>query len=97
MGMMKEEHDIKIWEIEGTLDQSDIEYLSGCTAKVVPEYETIKLHDGSGRTWQYTGRHTPCWSITTQTAEQESAVLLKYSDRVYLRHVVHMTSACFPC
>lgn len=95
---MKKEHDIKVWEIEGTLERADIEYLSGCTAKVVaPEYETVTLHDESGRTWQYTGRQTLCWSITTQTAKQESALLLKYSDRVRLRHVVHMTSACFPC
>lgn len=96
--MMKEEHDIKVWNIEGTLDRADLEYLSGCTAKVIaPEYETFEIDDGMGRRVRVAGRHNPYWSIMTQTAEQESAVLLKYSERVQLRHVVHMSSASFPC
>lgn len=86
---------LKTWELSGELSAQDVEYIRSCTVKFTSgETEIETLIGANGQTWKYAGYSRPA-IIMTQTADQESALVLKYSGRLVLRHAVHISSASF--
>lgn len=88
---MSEQYTLKTWVLDGPITRLDYEYLLGCTLNFkVAQRELIDVHTTTGKV-QVAGHLKPT-EVVTQTVDQESALLLKYSSRVHLKSTVEFYS-----
>lgn len=88
--MIVENGNVKIWRIDGWLDNSECKYLRTFTIKIIPgETASMPLYNGSHS--HFTIR-PPSVEVTTTTEKEELALKLKFSDRMYLTHSINYYS-----
>lgn len=75
---------VKTWRYNGLPNNHDVEYAVslGCKVVVHDKVQTEEIIGPNGRAYRYPKRSFYGLEFTTTTAEQESALLLKYGDQL---------------